>query len=160
MDVNPWNHHDHLCHKQIHHFQKFPPPFLFIINFECCKNTMAGQHWSSSCMVLEWPWGDTSKLREAPPDGRCWSSSCMTLVQLWGDTPHPRAKEKPQQDSWGSKFTFRIKPHSCQRCSEGSNKPCEPGPRDPTETETELCLSASCRARICSGLLQGQGLWV
>ena len=40
---------------------------------------------------------------------------------------------------------FRIKPHTHQRCSEGSNKTlCEPGPRDPTETEPELCMSVSC----------------
>ena len=38
---------------------------------------------------------------------------------------------------------FRIKPHFLQRCSEGSNF-VAPGPRDPTETETELCLSISC----------------
>ena len=36
---------------------------------------------------------------------------------------------------------FRIRPHSHQRCSEGSNKPCVH--QDP-ETETELCLSISC----------------
>ena len=40
---------------------------------------------------------------------------------------------------------FRVKPHTCQRCSEGSNEPCTPGPRDPTETEPELCLSVSFR---------------
>ena len=40
---------------------------------------------------------------------------------------------------------FRIKPHSCQRCLEGSNKAFyAPRPRDPTEAETELCLSISC----------------
>ena len=40
---------------------------------------------------------------------------------------------------------FRIKIHTLQRCSEGSNQTlCAPGPRDPTETEPELCLSASC----------------
>ena len=38
----------------------------------------------------------------------------------------------------------RIKPQSCWRHSEGSNKLCAPGTRDPTETETELCLSISC----------------
>ena len=37
---------------------------------------------------------------------------------------HPRAKEKLQQDSRRGEFTFRIKPHSRQRHSEGSNKPC------------------------------------
>ena len=35
-----------------------------------------------------------------------------------------------------------------------------PGPRDSTETEPELCLTVSCSGRGCSGLLQGQGLWV
>ena len=34
------------------------------------------------------------------------------------------------------------------------------GPRDPTETVTELCLSVSCGGRVSSGLLQGQDLWV
>ena len=42
---------------------------------------------------------------------------------------------------------FRIKPHTHQRCSDGSNKTlCTPGPRDPTETEPDLplCVSVSC----------------
>ena len=41
---------------------------------------------------------------------------------------------------------FRIKPCACERCQEGANKTlCAPGPRVPTETEPELCLSVSCR---------------
>ena len=36
-----------------------------------------------------------------------------------------RAKEKPLQDARRGEFAFRIKPHSHQRCSEGSHKPCE-----------------------------------
>ena len=41
--------------------------------------------------------------------------------------------------------SFKIKPHAHQRCSEGSNKLlCAPGPRDPTEAESELCASVSC----------------
>ena len=35
-----------------------------------------------------------------------------------------------------------------------------PGPKDPTETETELCSSISCGGTVSSGLSQGQGLWV
>ena len=59
------------------------------------------------------------------------------------DTPCPRAKEKPQQDGRRGEITFRIKPHSHQRCLEGSNKTmCTPG--NPTETEPELCLGVSC----------------
>ena len=42
----------------------------------------------------------------------------------WGDTPCPKAKEKPQQDGRRGEFALRIKPHTCQRLSEGSNKPC------------------------------------
>ena len=39
---------------------------------------------------------------------------------------------------------FRIKSHSHQRQTLKQTL-CAPGPRDPTETETELCLSVSCR---------------
>ena len=37
---------------------------------------------------------------------------------------------------------------------------CTPGPRNPTETEPQLCLSISCGSIISSGPPQGQGLWV
>ena len=41
---------------------------------------------------------------------------------------------------------FRIEPHIHQRLSEASKKPlCAPGPRDPTETESDLLLIVSCR---------------
>ena len=41
---------------------------------------------------------------------------------------------------------FRIKLHTHQRCSEGSDKTLyAPEPRDPTETEPDLPLSVSCR---------------
>ena len=60
-----------------------------------------------------------------------YTSDCTALEQPWGDTPLPRAKRKPQQDGRRIKFTFRIKPHFCKRCSEGSNKPCSSGQRDP-----------------------------
>ena len=41
------------------------------------------------------------------------------------DTPHPRAKEKPQKDGRRGEITFRIKPHTRQRCSKDSDKPCK-----------------------------------
>ena len=65
-------------------------------------------------------------------DGSTGTSACAVLEQLWGDPPSPRAKENPQQDGRRGEFTFRIKPHSRQRCSEGSNKPCaHQGPEAP-----------------------------
>ena len=38
--------------------------------------------------------------------------------------PMSKAKKEPQQDGKRGEFTFIIKPHSHQRCSEGSDKPC------------------------------------
>ena len=78
------------------------------------------------------------------------------------DIPHPRAKEKSQQDSRRGKIMFRIKPHTGQRCSESSNKTlCVPG--DPTETEPDLSLSvwvSPAEVWVSSGLPQGQRLLV
>ena len=58
--------------------------------------------------------------------------------------PHPRAKEKPQQDGRRGKITFRMLHPTCQRYSESSNKRCaHQDPETPTETEPELGLSFS-----------------
>ena len=73
------------------------------------------------------------------------------------DTPHPKAKEKLQLDGRRGKIAFRIKPHTHQRCSEGPNKPCVSGPRDPTETDPELCLSVSCGGTSQQGTAAGAG---
>ena len=92
---------------------------------------------------------------EQPLTGECW-------IPLKKDTPHPRAKEKPSKDGRRGIITFRIKPHTCQRCSEGSKKTlC--APRFPTETEPYLPLSvwvSPAEAWVGNGLLQGQELWV
>ena len=94
---------------------------------------------------------------EQPSTGKCW-------IPPKKDTPCPRAKEKPQQDGRKGKSAFRIKSHTRQGRSESSNKTlCAPGPRDPTETEPGLPLSASvspAEAWVSSGLSQGQELWL
>ena len=82
------------------------------------------------------------------------------LEWLLGDTPCPRAKGKPQQDGRRGEITFRIKPRTCQRHSEGSNTPC--AQQDP-ETPQRLrrnCVGVSPEeVRVSSGLLQEWGLW-
>ena len=89
------------------------------------------------------------------------SSSYMALEQLWGDTPRPRAKEKPQQDGRRSKITFRLKPHTFQRCSEGSNIPCAHwDPETPQRLRQNCVWVSPAEVQVNSGLLQGQGLWV
>ena len=54
-----------------------------------------------------------------------------------------RGKE-PQKDGKRGEIAFRIKPH-IQMLRGLKQTLCAPGPRDPTETEPELCLSVSCR---------------
>ena len=84
---------------------------------------------------------------EQPLTGECW-------IPPKKDTTRPRAKEKPQQDGRRGEILFRIKPHTYQRHSEGSNKTlCTPG--DPTETEPYLPLTvrvSSAEVRVSSAL--------
>ena len=58
----------------------------------------------------------------------------------FGDTPFPRAKEKPQQDGRRGEIEFRIKPLTCQRCSEGSNKPCAHQDPEIPQTLRQNCV--------------------
>ena len=91
---------------------------------------------------------------------QCWSSSCMALEQLWGDTPHLRT-EKPQEDGKKDEIAFRIKLHSQQRRSEGSNKPCAHQDPEPPQTLGQNCVWVSpMEVQVNRGLPQGQGLWV
>ena len=55
------------------------------------------------------------------------------------ETPHPRAKEKPHQVGRRWEITFRIKPHTLQRCWRTQTKPCVH--QDP---ETPQRLSQNC----------------
>ena len=65
-------------------------------------------------------------------------------VRECGGTPHPRAKEKPQQDGRRGEFVFKIKSHSLQRCSEGSNKPWVHQDPGTLQRLRQNCLSISC----------------
>ena len=74
------------------------------------------------------------------------------------DTPHPRTKEKPQQDDRRGEIAFRIKFHTHQRCSEGSNKNCMHQETPQRLSQTCLCLSVSCGGMGHQWLWHG--LWV
>ena len=72
-----------------------------------------------------------------------------------------RDKGEDQQDGRRGKITFRIKPHSHQRCSEGSNKPCVHQDTGIPQSLRQNCLSVSpVEVEVTSGLPQGQGFWV
>ena len=72
---------------------------------------------------------------EPSSTGECW-------IPPKKDTPHPRAKEKPQQDGRRSKITIRIKTPYLLDTLRGLKKTlCTPGPRHPTEAEPDLNLN-------------------
>ena len=72
-----------------------------------------------------------------PLTGECW-------IPPKKDTPHLRAKEKASPDNRRGAVTLKIKSHTCQRCSKGTNKAlCQPGPRkaaDLHEILSQTCL--------------------
>ena len=74
-----------------------------------CKNSK--NFWSTGTPKLQ-------LAAEQPMTGKCW------IQQQKKDTPCPRAKEKPHQDGRRGEIAFRIKPHTRQRHSDGSNKSC------------------------------------
>ena len=58
-------------------------------------------------------------------------------------------------------ITFRIKSLTCQRRSEGSNKPCAyQDPEIPQRLRQNCVWVSPEEAQVSSGLLQGQELWV
>ena len=72
-----------------------------------------------------------------------------------------KGKGEAQQDGMRGKIAFRIKPHTFQRCSEGSNKPCvHQDPESPQRLRQNCVWVSPEEVWVSSGLLQGQGLWV
>ena len=56
---------------------------------------------------------------------------------------------------------FVIKPHTQQRCSEGSNIPCaQQDPETPQRLRQNCVWVSPEEVQVSSGLLRGQGLWV
>ena len=51
--------------------------------------------------------------------------------------------KEPQKDGKRGEIAFRIKPHTQEMLRGLKQTLCAPGPRDPTETEPELCLGVS-----------------
>ena len=78
-------------------------------------------------------------------------------VQQWSnceEIPHIQGERRsPSKTVGGAKLHLESNPYLSETLRGLNQTLCAPGPRDPTEIETKLCLSVSC------GLLQGQGLW-
>ena len=81
------------------------------------------------------PWRTPQPFAEQPSTGECW-------IPPKKDTPHPRAKKKPSKMVGGVKLHLESNPIT-PRDARMAQTLCTPGPRDPIETETELCLNVS-----------------
>ena len=137
-EIHIWSYSTvHWCSLSFNHF-----PLQFMFQFLCIKVhqfffSIKSIRWQSrrTCtQFLQELQNNKYKFvaKQASP-GECWVPPKKVM-------PHPRAKEKPQQEGRKGEIAFRIKPHTHQRCLEGSNKTlCAPG--DPTETELDLPLS-------------------
>ncbi|CAI9170135.1 unnamed protein product [Rangifer tarandus platyrhynchus] len=77
------------------------------------------------------------------------------------EIPHIQGQRtKTQQHGRRGEITFRVKPHTCQRRSEGSNKPCAHQDPETPRRLRELCLSVSCRGTGQQWTATGQELRV
>ena len=77
----------------------------------------------------------------------CWITIDRRMLDpTKKDIPHPRVMEMPQQDGGRGKLTFRIKPHTYQRWSEGSDKAlwCNRRPHRDWARHAFEYLSVSC----------------
>ena len=76
---------------------------------------------------------------EKPSTGEC-------RIPAKKDTPHPRVKEKPQQDDRRVKSHLESNPISARDARRAQTKPYVHQDPETPETEPELCLSVSCRS--------------
>ena len=76
-------------------------------------------------------------------------------------TPCPREKEKPKQNGSRGKVTFRIKPHICLRCLEGSNKTCaHQDPENPQRLEKTVFECGLQKYKSAVAYFRGRGLCI
>ena len=86
-------------------------------------------------------------------DGRHWNG-CKEIPHIQGQ------RRSPSKTIGGMNSHLESNPFLPDMLRGLKQTFCAPGPRGPTETETELCLSVSCGGMVGSDLLQEQGLWV
>ena len=81
----------------------------------------------------------TSKLQltaEQPSTGEC-------VIPPRKETPCSRENKKPHQDGRRGKIAFKIKPHTCQRFSGGSNRICAYQDPEAPQRLSQTCLWVS-----------------
>ena len=83
------------------------------------------------------------------PQVNKFCGSVAVAVQHWSnfkEIPHIQGQRRsPIKTVGGAKSCLESTPYCPETLRGLKHTLCAPGPRDPTETETELCLSVSCR---------------
>ena len=75
-------------------------------------------------------------------------SSGAAAAGFWRDfeeLPHVQVQRSTRKTVGRAKSPLESNPTPTRDAQRAQKNLCTPGPRDPTETETELCLSDSCR---------------
>ena len=133
------------------------------------KSQQDGRCWSSGCTALDQLWGDTPCPRERRSPSKVVQFSSVQFSRsvvsdsLW---PHESQHARPlytsptsgvHSDGRRGEFTCRLKPHSHQRCSEGSNKPCaHQDPEAPQKLRQNCVWGSPVKVWVSSGLLPGR----
>ena len=118
---------------------------------------LLGEFWAMNFEHIPVPYDEKDILNPRWWNRRMCIFSCensKTANQCWTNTDRrmldptkkrcPMTKDKGEapEDGRRGEIAFRMKSHTCQRCSEGSNKAfCTPLLIGPTETKPELLLS-------------------
>ena len=92
---------------------------------------VAAWFWSG-----KWPRGDTPHPRSGVVPVLRWTS-CMDILHVQGQ------RMSSSKMVGGANSPLESNPIPTRDAKRAQTN-CTPGPRDPTETETELCLSISC----------------
>ena len=112
--------------------------------------------------VPEELWTEVCNILQAARVVAAWHWSCGAWH--WNDyeeIPHIQGQRNHSKTVGELKIAFKTKPPYPPETFRGLKQTlCAPGPRGPTETETELCLSVTCGGSSQQWTLQGQGLWV
>ena len=117
-----------------HHGWSLPQPTIHYNQLD--KITINHNHPSTTTIVNRRPSKLTNHLNQL-------LTQSTTNINI--DIPCPMAEDNPQQDGRRGENVFRNKPHTSQRCLEGSKKTlCTPGPRNPTRHWTGPAFEFEC----------------
>ena len=104
-----------------------------------------------SCfLMIQWMLSGNSHSPPRTPEQLPWIQVGTGVAAVWRwsnfeEIPHVQGQRRsPSKMVGGAKLHLESNSIPVRDAQRAQTTLCTPGPRDPTETETELCLSVSC----------------